>query len=148
MDAGQPVDQSQLHTNIGYLCTRVASQVKRDFAAHQQQTELTAVEFSILTLIASSTTINQKQLCQALDISPPRLAVIIDRLETRRMVRRIRGTEDRRETYLHLLTAGRSAFENARESARVADSIAAKPLSIGEHHMLVELLQKAARLRK
>jgi DNA-binding MarR family transcriptional regulator len=146
-EPGKPVDQAWLMGNIGYLCTRIASQVKRDFASQTQDSELTAVEFSILTILHSNGAINQKQLCLALDISPSRAAVILDRLEGRTLVRRVRGTEDRRETYIHLSDAGRAAFEQARGGAQAADARACEVLTIGEQHILLELLQKVARVR-
>jgi DNA-binding MarR family transcriptional regulator len=142
------LDQAWLLGNVGYLCTRIASQVKRDFAAQTQDSDLTAVEFSILTLLHANGAINQKQLCQALDISPSRAAVILDRLEGRSLVRRVRGTEDRRETYLHLSAAGRSAFDRARAGAQAADASACEVLTVGERHILLELLQKVARARR
>jgi DNA-binding MarR family transcriptional regulator len=142
------LEQEWLLSNIGYLCTRVAAQVKRDFAAQTSALEVTAVEFSLLTLLARNEAVNQKQLCQALDLSPSRMAVILDRLEERGLVRRVRGTEDRRETYLHLAPPGRKLFERARAGAQAADAAAAEPLSVGERHMLLELLQKVARLRR
>jgi DNA-binding MarR family transcriptional regulator len=142
------LEQEWLVSNIGYLCTRVAAQVKRDFAAQTSSLEVTAVEFSLLTLLAKNEDVNQKQLCQALDLSPSRMAVILDRLEERGLVRRVRGTEDRRETYLHLAAPGRKLFERARAGAQAADAAAAEPLSVGERQMLLELLQKVARLRR
>src|SRR5262249_34655579 len=95
-DASRELDQSGLMHLVGYAATRASVQLKKTFAKHLGPLELKAVEFSILTLVADNKEVNQKQLCQALDLSPPNLAVMLDRLSARGLIERVRGTVDRR----------------------------------------------------
>lgn len=143
----RPLDQAWLLSNIGYLATRVAAQIKRSFASHPTGPDLTAVEFSIIAVLGSNSQVNQKQLCLALDLSASSMAVILDRLVKRRLVRRERGTEDRRETYVHLTTSGSALQTQGAAVAALVDSEATSVLTDGERLLLVELLRKVARLR-
>ena len=75
---------------------------------------LTHAEFSILMLVADNGDVNQKQLGQALDISPPNMAVTLDRMVERGWVERVRSTRDRRAQQIHLTPAGRELAERTR----------------------------------
>ncbi|TMH07332.1 MAG: MarR family transcriptional regulator, partial [Betaproteobacteria bacterium] len=106
---------------------------------------LKAVEFSILTLVADNKEVNQKQLCQALDLSPPNLAVMLDRLCARGLIERVRGTVDRRAQIIHLTAAGRELQQRARKIAATMEHDATRVLSEGERLLLIELLHRVAR---
>ena len=87
---------------------------------------------------------NQKQLGQALDISPPNMAVTIDRLVERGWVERVRSTQDRRAMQIHLTTSGRELVERAEKIAMTMENPALRMLSPAERAMLIELLLKVA----
>lgn len=145
--APESLDQAWLASNIGYLSTRVSAKIKRAFTAHSAAVDLTPVEFSIVAVLASNRDVNQKQLCQALDLSPSSLAVILDRLVKRRLARRVRGTEDRRETFVHATPAALSLYERGTQIAMSVDREAGSMLTDVERMILVELLRKVARLQ-
>ena len=144
-DAARELDQSGLMHLVGYAATRASVQLKKSFAKHLGPLELKAVEFSILTLVADNKEVNQKQLCQALDLSPPNLAVMLDRLCARGLIERVRGTVDRRAQIIHLTAAGRELQQRARKIAATMEHDATRVLSEGERLLLIELLHRVAR---
>jgi len=144
-ESPRELDQSGLLHLVGYAATRASVQLKKTFAKHLGPLELKAVEFSILTLVADNKEVNQKQLCQALDLSPPNLAVMLDRLAARGLLERVRGTVDRRAQIIHLTAAGRDLQQRARKIAATMEHDATRVLSEGERLLLIELLHRVAR---
>ncbi|CAN5340556.1 hypothetical protein BH09PSE5_BH09PSE5_34990 [soil metagenome] len=138
------LDQSRLDHLVGYAATRASIHLKKSFARHLGPLDLKAVEFSILVIVASNEQVNQKQLGQALDVSAPNLAVILDRLQERGLIKRVRSDLDRREQHVKLTEAGRALGERAEAIGATMESDALKVLSEAERLLLLELLRKVA----
>jgi DNA-binding MarR family transcriptional regulator len=141
------VDASRLNCIVGYATSRAAIQLKKAFRKHMGPLQLKAVEFSVLVLVAANRQLNQKQLGAALDVSAPNLAVILDRLAERGLVKRERSTVDRRAQHLHLTPAGRALAERAEAIASAMENETLRVLSAAERALLLELLLKIARGR-
>jgi DNA-binding MarR family transcriptional regulator len=139
------LDQSRLTHLMGYAATRASVALKKVFAKHMGPLDLKAVEFSILVLVASNEQVNQKQLGQALDVSPPNLAVTLDRMAERGWVERQRSTEDRRSQIVVLTKAGQSLVTKAEKIAATMENEALAVLSPAERLLLLELLLKVSR---
>jgi DNA-binding MarR family transcriptional regulator len=104
--------------------------------------DLRVAEFTILTLVASNGDVNQKQLGRALDISPPNMAVTLDRMVESGWVERVRSTHDRRAQNIHLTAKGRTLAERARRVSATMEEHALGALSQAERALLIELLRK------
>jgi DNA-binding MarR family transcriptional regulator len=142
-----PLDQSRLTHLMGYAATRASVALKKVFAKHLGPMHLKAVEFSILVLVASNDNVNQKQLSQALDVSPPNLAVTLDRMVERGWVERVRSTEDRRSQIVVLTKAGQQLVQRAERIAATMENEALSVLSPAERLLLLELLLKVSQPR-
>jgi DNA-binding MarR family transcriptional regulator len=142
------LDQSRLTHLVGYAATRASVELKKSFTKHMGPLELKAVEFSILVLVASNEQVNQKQLGQALDVSPPNLAVTLDRMVERGWVERVRSTEDRRSQLVVLTAAGQKLVQRAEKIASTMENETLQVLSAAERLLLLELLLKVARGRR
>jgi DNA-binding MarR family transcriptional regulator len=142
-----PLDQSRLTHLMGYAATRASVALKKVFAKHLGPLHLKAVEFSILVLVASNENVNQKQLGQALDVSPPNLAVTLDRMVERGWVERVRSTEDRRSQIVVLTRAGQQLVQRAEKIASTMENEALSVLSPAERLLLLELLLKVSQPR-
>ncbi len=139
------LDQSRLTHLVGYAATRASVELKKSFSKHLGPLQLKAVEFSILVLVASNEQVNQKQLGQALDVSPPNLAVTLDRMVERGWVERVRSTEDRRSQIVVLTKAGQALEQRAEKIAATMENETLQVLSAAERLLLLELLLKVAR---
>jgi len=143
-DAADPLDQSRLTHLVGYAASRAAITMRRVFAQNFAPLDLKVVEFSILMLVAANPQVNQKQLGQTLDISPPNMAVTLDRLVERGWVERVRSTQDRRAMHIHLTPEGAELVERAEKIAATMENPALRALSTAERALLIELLLKVA----
>jgi DNA-binding MarR family transcriptional regulator len=136
------LDDSALAHLVGYAASRAAIELKKVFAQHMAPHGLKIAEFSILMLVASNGDVNQKQLGQSLDISPPNMAVTLDRMAERGWIERVRSTHDRRAQHIHLTKAGQAFAERVRKIAATMEEPALAVLSRAERALLVEMLRK------
>jgi len=142
------LDQTRLTHLVGYAATRASVELKKSFTKHMGPLQLKAVEFSILVLVASNEQVNQKQLGQALDVSPPNLAVTLDRMVERGWVERVRSTEDRRSQIVVLTASGEKLVQRAEKIAATMENETLLVLSPAERLLLLELLLKVAKGRR
>jgi DNA-binding MarR family transcriptional regulator len=138
------LDQSRLTHLVGYAASRASIELKKVFAKQLGPLQLKASEFSLLVLVASNSKVNQRQLGEALDISPPNMAVTIDKLVERGWVERVRSTQDRRAMQIHLTPAGKELVQRAEKIAATMENPALRMLSAAERALLIELLMKVA----
>jgi DNA-binding MarR family transcriptional regulator len=73
----------------------------------------------------------------------PGVTRLIDRLERKGLVRRVRGTEDRRVVYCHLSDHGRDTLAALDDVVDRADVTALEALSDTELEQLIEMLGRA-----
>jgi DNA-binding MarR family transcriptional regulator len=139
------LDDSALAHLVGYAASRAALEMRKVFARHMEPFDLRIAEFTILMLVAANDDVNQKQLGDALDISPPNMAVTLDRMVERGWVERVRSTHDRRAQHVVLTARGRALAERARRISTTMEEPALAMLSAAERALLIELLRKIAR---
>jgi len=139
------LDDSALVHLVGYAASRAALEMRKVFTRHMEPFDLRIAEFTILMLVATNGDVNQKQLGDALDISPPNMAVTLDRMVERGWVERVRSTHDRRAQHVVLTARGRALAERARRVSRTMEEAALAMLSSAERALLIELLRKIAR---
>ncbi|ALK96824.1 MarR family transcriptional regulator [Massilia sp. WF1] len=140
--AEQPLQQELLLSLIGYNCKRAYLAIMPLFAQRMAQYELRTVDFSVLSLLHANPNIAQKRLAQALGISPPNLAPLLDRLEERGLVVRQRNPLDKRSQAVALTTAGTRLCARAEKTASELEHDATAMLSEAERAQLLGLLQK------
>ena len=140
--AASSLDDSALLHLVGYAATRASLELKKVFAMHMEPHGLRIAEFSILMLVAGNAEVNQKQLGQALDISPPNMAVTLDRMAERGWIERVRSTHDRRAQHIHLTKVGRTFAERMRKISMTMEEPALAALSRAERALLIEMLRK------
>ena len=140
--AAQPLDQSVLLSLVGYNCRRAFLNIMPLFEKRMVKYKLRAVDFSVLSLLKANPNINQKRLSQAVNVSPPNLAILLDRLETRGLVMRQRSPLDKRSQTLILTPEGTSLCSKAEKTASDLEIEATAMLSKTERNQLLKLLQK------
>lgn len=136
------LDHSRLITLVGYVASRAALVLRKDFERTLGPLGLKIVDYSLMVLVVSNPEVNQKQLGEALDISAPNMAITIDRLVERGWVERVRSTQDRRAMIIHLTATGRELVKRAQKIAATMEEETLAVLSPAERALLVELLSK------
>lgn len=137
-----PLDQSRLLGLVGYNCRRAYLPILSLFLARLEPLRLRPVDFSVLVLIAANDRVTQKRLSRALNVSPPNLAVLLDRLQARKLVGRVPNPLDGRSQILHLTEHGRAVTGQAEAIVAELELQATAALDEHERELLMKLLQR------
>lgn len=140
--ADQPLDQEMLLSLVGYNCRRAYLSIMPLFHERMSQYELRAVDFSVLSLLHANPNITQKRLSNAINVSPPNLAILLDRLEARGLLLRQRNPLDKRSQTLILTPGGEKMAGQAEQAVSQLEAEATSALSNAERQQLLTLLQK------
>jgi len=109
---------------------------------------LRRVEFTILALVQGNPDVTARQLARALAVTPPNIAVWIDKLESRGLSARTRSDSDARVQHIRLTGRGAELVERAVQLLIEGEQVVLAALSAAERAMLIELLHKVALARK
>jgi len=140
------LDQSCMGHLIGYHVTQANVASRKAFSRHiGEPWKLSPVEFTILMLVAHNRDATQKQLSQALAVSAPNVTALVDRMNERDLLKRVRNENDRRSQQLRLTRKGAALVREVREVSLTMEHDLLRHLSDAERAMLIELLQKVAR---
>jgi DNA-binding MarR family transcriptional regulator len=139
------LDESGLMHLVGYATTLAGLAINKRFARQLAALGLRMAEFSILVLVDTNAEVNQKSLGETLDISPPNLAVVLDRMAERGWIRRERSERDRRAHLIRLTPAGRVLARNARRTSLAGEADVLSCLTAAERALLIELLHRVVR---
>lgn len=143
------LDEGSIHGVLGYQlaqATILTDQVFMQAAA--KPLELRPVEFTILHLLLDNPGVTPTKLAQALAMTGPGVTSWLDRLEQRELVQRERSDTDRRAQTLRVTRKGSELALAALRRILEAEAQALEQLTPGERSILMELLQKVARLRQ
>jgi len=142
------LEEGVLADLLGYQIVQAELATHRMYMQHiGEPMQLKAIEFTILMLLLANREVTGKRLCDALALSAPNLTILIDRLQERDLIQRVRSETDRRFQYLNLTIAGLALASRAQREAATMEDELKDVLSTAEHAMLVELLSKVARHR-
>lgn len=87
---------------------------------------------------------NQRELASHLGVVPSRMVVLLDELETKGLVARVRSLEDRRSQQLQLTRKGAQLLEKVERIAAAHDAELGSSLTAAEQETLIELCAKLA----
>jgi DNA-binding MarR family transcriptional regulator len=144
--ARSQIVQGVLDGVVGYHIARARVTTHALFVRHVgQPLDLRPVEYSLLMLLAGNAHVTPKQLAQALALSAPNLTLLLDRMQERGLIQRVRSETDRRSQLVLLTDAGRALTDQALARTPDMEHGLHHCLSRAEHAMLIELLDKVAR---
>ncbi len=138
----QDIDTSYLETLLGYNARRAALTIINHFMEQMTAFDLRPADFSVLSLIRHNPGITSSQLCSALNILKPNLAVFLKNFETRKLVSRKPHPTDGRAMGLTLTSAGEKLMAKAESIAIASDLTVSSELNARERETLRRLLKK------
>jgi len=137
------------HAIVGYQLAQAAIVTKQVFDERVgHRGGLRRVEFTILALVQGNPDVTARQLARALAVTPPNIAIWLDKLESRGLVARERSASDARMQHVRLTPRGKALVERSVQTLLEGESEALAVLSAAERAMLVELLHKVALSRR
>ena len=142
--------EGAVHALVGYQLAQagiVTNQVFDERVGHARG-GLRRVEFTILALVQGNRDVTARQLARALAVTPPNIAIWLDKLESRGLVERERSSSDARMQHVRLTARGTALVERSVQALLDGERDALAALSSAERAMLVELLHKVALSRR
>lgn len=106
--------------------------------------DLTGAELRILRVLSEQGSSPLNRFCHETMLSPPSITGIVDKLEERGLVERVRSVEDRREVLIAITAKGNQTYVKGMELYRQLVEKALSALKADEVDELVSLLKKLA----
>lgn len=139
-----PLDQGFLTGQIGHMARLAFAAVRIHFQRCVNEHGLSPGDFAVLSLLHDNPDTNQRRLAEAIYVSPPNLAVVLDRLGKRGLIQRHRNPADKRTHVLRLTEEGEQLYQEALSTVEALETDAASMLTPEEKTMLLQLLRKVA----
>jgi DNA-binding MarR family transcriptional regulator len=141
----QQLSHGALDGVLGYHVVRAQLTTRQIFfTAVGEPLALRPVEYSLLMLLHANPPLTPKQLAQALALSSPNLTILLDKMQQRGAIERVRSPTDKRSQHILLSDAGRQLTAQALALTPAMDEALQTVLSAAERAMLMELLKKVA----
>jgi DNA-binding MarR family transcriptional regulator len=143
------LSESPIHGILGYQLAQASIVTDQVFETQLGRPgELRKVEFTVLALVHGNPDVTARQLARALAVTPPNIAIWLERLVSRGLVTRERSAQDARVQHIRSTPAGARLVERAVHQLMQAEAEVLASLSSAERAMLVELLHKVAMARR
>lgn len=136
------------HVLLGYQLAQASVVTDRIYDEQAVADGLRRVEYTLLSLVHANPGVTARQLAQALAVTPPHVALCLERLQGRALIERERSEQDGRVQHLRSTEAGAQRLQALTQRLAQAEQAALQPvLSRAERDLLVELLHKLAQAR-
>ena len=142
------VSDDTLADLVGYNVKRASNVIQSDLARTLKPLELRMITFSALVMIADNPGLRQSQLADVLAIERPNCVAIIDELEQRILITRLRVPTDRRAYALKVTKAGQQLYKKALRTVKAHENALLDDFSNKEHAQINAAMQLIGRLRK
>ncbi len=140
------LDTKRLRGSLGYALAQATVLARKAFAQGMlEPTGLRPIEFSVLMLLLGNEAPAPKALSRTLNVPAPNITPVLDRLETRGLLRRAPDATDGRGQRVSLTAKGRRVAEDAYQRSRTMEDDILSVFTGPERTMLMALL---ARLNK
>lgn len=104
----------QPRSSVGYLVNRVRTVFIEAIDKELAPLDVTAAQYIIMGHLAHDMADSPSQLCKSISYDPGAMTRMIDRLEAKGFLRRVRCAEDRRAVNLELTAEGKAVFPKLR----------------------------------
>ena len=101
-------------TSVGYLLNRARTELLSAIDGELEPLGITAAQYAIMAHIAHQLADSPASLCKGIAYDPGAMTRMIDRLEAKKLIRRVRCAHDRRAINLELTEEGRSIVPKMR----------------------------------
>ncbi len=143
------LDQRRMQRLLGYNLAVASVPAFKRFEKNVTAVHgLRRVEFTVLVLIDCNFDVTAKKLGTALAIAAPNMTVMLDRLEKRELLRRVKSETDGRAQHVILTRKGKALAAKAEVAADEGEADLLRHFTPAERGMLFELLQRVAAHRR
>lgn len=132
-----------LNDLIGYALRLTQMKVFQRLVESLAPYDMRPAQFSALAIIGRYPGSTQTELAKALNIEPPQVVPLLNKLEAADLAVRIRSKVDKRSYGLYLSKGGEQLLNTLYEVAEQSDRAATAGLDDAERRQLIMLLKKA-----
>ncbi len=132
----------QLNTHIGYFARRFQVWIFQDLIRELATAKLRISHYSVLAIIEANPGLAQSEVAEAVGIEPARLVRVLDELERRGWIQRMRSATDRRSHALFLTVEGQKAFTHVKDLARRHETHVIERLGATKYGALMQMLRE------
>ena len=136
--------KSKFQDDLAFLIAQVGSHSQSSFGKQVDAFGLRLAHVGVLKAIFQAAGVTQRQLGDALGMFPSNLVRLIDELEEKGLVRRVKSAEDRRSYTLQLTKKGQGVVLELITLTRAHEDRICASLAPAERQELTRLLQKIA----
>ena len=104
-------------TGIGRLMTRVKGEMMDRLDRELAPLDITAAQYVILVMLKNGEIDSASRLCQGVSYDPGAMTRMIDRLERKGLVKRVRSPQDRRKVIIALTGDGEAIYPKLIEAS-------------------------------
>jgi DNA-binding MarR family transcriptional regulator len=128
--------------SVGYLINKVRVALHAEVDRELEPLDITVAQFSIMAHLAFNLADSASTLCSGMDYDPGAMTRMVDRLEAKGFVRRVRERGDRRKFRLELTEEGKAAFPKMKTRVVAVLNRLLKDFSKSEAAKLREFLKR------
>jgi len=132
----------QSRGSIGYLINRARVELLDALDQELAQFDVTAAQYIIIGTLAEGHADSASQICRGISYDPGAMTRMLDRLEQRGLIRRVRLTDDRRSVKLELTAEGKAIYPRMRACSVTVLNRFLRGFTKAEAHQLESLLQR------
>ncbi len=138
-----PADEAPAHIildDAAVLLSKLGHRAKRMFTQRLEPLALKANHVQVLVYLSGHPGASQRNLVEALRVTPSTIVELIDELEARTLVRRVRNPLNRRASVVSLTADGRAILARALALSHAVEQDLLAPLPARDRHRLVGYL--------
>ncbi|WP_213251695.1 MarR family transcriptional regulator [Bradyrhizobium sp. sBnM-33] len=126
--------------HAGYAVRRFQIWIFQDFIRTLGAVDIRPTQYSVMTVIGANPGLSQMAVAKRLGIERARLVHLLDSLEQRDLVSRIKSATDRRSHALHLTARGRTALAQFKRLAAEHERHVAEKIGKENREKLLQIL--------
>jgi DNA-binding MarR family transcriptional regulator len=126
--------------HAGYAVRRFQIWIFQDFIRTLASVDIKPTQYSVLTVIGANPGLSQMAVAQRLGIERARLVHLLDSLEKRKLVKRVRSKIDRRSHALHLTAQGEASLRQFKLLAAEHERHVAEKIGKENREQLLRIL--------
>jgi DNA-binding MarR family transcriptional regulator len=136
------LDLGVLNEHVGYFARRFQVWIFQDLIKTLSGADIRISHYSVLAVISANPGLAQSEIAEAVGIEPARLVRVLDELEGRGAIQRMRSATDRRSHALFLTAEGETFFERVKNLARQHEAHAIEKIGATKYQTLIGLLRE------
>ena len=126
--------------HAGYAVRRFQIWIFQDFIRTLASVDIRPTQYSVMTVIGANPGLSQMAVAKRLGIERARLVHLLDSLEHRDLVARVRSATDRRSHALHLTARGKTALAQFKRLAAEHERHVADKIGKANREKLLQIL--------